>query len=75
MSTPARSASLAVRTVGSFLESLNEAWDDFVADLDAGDDVSDSVPFLASRLETLAGWPAVYSGIWAEEDAARVRLL
>ncbi|KAG5647428.1 hypothetical protein H0H81_007731, partial [Sphagnurus paluster] len=31
MSTPARSASLAVRTVGSFLESLNEAWDDFVA--------------------------------------------
>ncbi|KAG5633604.1 hypothetical protein H0H81_006161 [Sphagnurus paluster] len=75
MSTPARSASLTVRTVGSFLESLNEAWEDFVADLDAGDDVSDSVPFLASRLETLAGWPAVYSGIWAEEDAARIRLL
>ncbi|KAG5647926.1 hypothetical protein H0H81_007363, partial [Sphagnurus paluster] len=84
MSTPARSASLAVRTVGSFLESLNEAWEDFVADLDAGDDVTDldagddvtdSVPFLASRLETLAGWPAVYSGIWAEEDVARVRLL
>ncbi|KAG5633938.1 hypothetical protein H0H81_001533 [Sphagnurus paluster] len=75
MSTPARSASLAVCTVGSFLESLNEAWEDFVADLDAGDDVTDSVPFLASRLETLAGWPAVYSGIWAEEDAARVRLL
>ncbi|KAG5649090.1 hypothetical protein H0H81_006376 [Sphagnurus paluster] len=75
MSTPARSASLAIRTIGSFIESLNEAWEDFVADLHAGDDVTDSVPFLASRLETLAGWPAVYSGIWAEEDAARVRLL
>ncbi|KAG5649143.1 hypothetical protein H0H81_005976 [Sphagnurus paluster] len=75
MLIPARSASLAVRTIGSFIELLNEAWEDFVADLDAGDDVTDSVPFLASRLETLAGWPAVYSGIWAKEDAAHVRLL
>ncbi|KAG5649821.1 hypothetical protein H0H81_001878, partial [Sphagnurus paluster] len=75
MSTPACSASLAVCTIGSFIESLNEAWEDFVADLGDGDDVTDQVPFLASRLKTLASWPAVYSGIWAGEDAARVRLL
>ncbi|KAG5649453.1 hypothetical protein H0H81_003717 [Sphagnurus paluster] len=75
MSTPACSASLALRTIGSFIKSLDEAWDNFVADLDAGDDVADQVPFLASRLETLAGWPAVYLGIWAGEDAARVWLL
>ncbi|KAG5634147.1 hypothetical protein H0H81_003171 [Sphagnurus paluster] len=75
MSTPARSASPAVRTIGSFIESLNEAWEDFVVDLGDGDDVTDQVPFLASRLKTLASWPAVYSGIWAGEDATRVRLL
>ncbi|KAG5649677.1 hypothetical protein H0H81_002545 [Sphagnurus paluster] len=75
MSTPACSASLAVRTIGSFVESLNEAWDDFVTDLDAGNNVMDQMPFLALWLDTLASWPAVYSGIWASKDAAWARLL
>ncbi|KAG5650286.1 hypothetical protein H0H81_012742 [Sphagnurus paluster] len=75
MSTPAHSASLAVHTIGSLIESLDEAWDDFVADLDTGDNVADQVPFLASRLKTLASWPVGYLGIWASEDAACVRLL
>ncbi|KAG5650245.1 hypothetical protein H0H81_000192 [Sphagnurus paluster] len=75
MSTPACSASFTVRAVGSFIKSLNEAWDNFIADLDTSNDVADQVPFLALRLKTLACWPAVYSGIWASEDATRARLL
>ncbi|KAG5635904.1 hypothetical protein H0H81_009729, partial [Sphagnurus paluster] len=75
MSTSACSAPLTICTVGSFVESLNEAWDNFVTDLDAGNNVADQVLFLASRLDTLAGWPPVYLGIWAGEDAACVRLL
>ncbi|KAG5634104.1 hypothetical protein H0H81_003394 [Sphagnurus paluster] len=75
MSTPACSASLAVCSVSSFIEFLNKAWDDFIADLDAGNNVADQVPFLASWLNTLAGWPLVYFGIWASKDAAHVWLL
>ncbi|KAG5634526.1 hypothetical protein H0H81_001643 [Sphagnurus paluster] len=75
MLTPACSASLAIRTVSSFFKLLNKAWDNFVTDLDAGDDVTDQVLFLALRLETLASCPAVYLGIWAREDAARILLI
>ncbi|KAG5635068.1 hypothetical protein H0H81_012549 [Sphagnurus paluster] len=73
--TAACSALLAIRTIGSFIKSLKEAWEDFVADLDASNDVADQVLFLALLLETLASWPVVYLGIWAREDTTHVRLL